>query len=189
MKLDLTEIAHSLGMNYTYEVDDEASDDIATGLAASEINLRSPVLGKLTFSNTGRLLLARGKISTSTEMECVRCLTRFPWQADLQIEEQFPLHPLAGSGKFDEALEDDDLMVDGDLDMADVVFQENTLDLTELIRQNLLVNAPLAVLCKADCRGLCSQCGRNLNEGDCGCSGEADAERHPFYEALQNWKS
>lgn len=187
MKFDLTEIAHSLGMTYTYEVDGEASDDLTSGLAAAGVTLHAPVRGRLTFTNTGQLLLARGSISTSMELECVRCLTRFPADVRMQIEEQFPLHPGAAIGEPDADFDPEEVMLEGDLDMADDLFQDNRLDLTELIRQNLLVNAPLAALCDQTCRGLCPHCGQNLNQGSCACPPDEDDSARPLKAALKDW--
>jgi uncharacterized protein len=49
--------------------------------------------------------------------------------------------------------------------------------LTETARQYFLTALPLSTLCKADCRGLCSRCGANLNEGRCTCDDEAPSSR------------
>ena len=43
------------------------------------------------------------------------------------------------------------------------------LNVDELIKNELLLNWPLKVLCREDCRGICKTCGRNLNDGGCGC--------------------
>ena len=44
-----------------------------------------------------------------------------------------------------------------------------TFDLDEIIREELILNMDMTVLCSEDCKGLCPRCGKNLNEGDCGC--------------------
>ncbi|MDD5729806.1 MAG: DUF177 domain-containing protein [Candidatus Omnitrophica bacterium] len=45
----------------------------------------------------------------------------------------------------------------------------HTLDLDPDIREEIVIDFPIKPLCKADCRGLCPNCGKNLNEGNCGC--------------------
>ncbi len=50
-----------------------------------------------------------------------------------------------------------------------VVAEQMQLDAEELLRDNLILWMPSKVLCKPDCKGLCDQCGKNLNEGECGC--------------------
>ncbi len=50
-----------------------------------------------------------------------------------------------------------------------IVAEQMQLDVEELIRDNLILWMPSKVLCKEDCKGLCDQCGKNLNEGECDC--------------------
>lgn len=184
LKLDLNEIAHSVGMLYTYEVDDDESQ-----LAAEDLRFQEPVRGRIQFSNTGQLLLARGRLDVIVDLECVRCLGHFPFRQEIAVEEQFPLHP--GTQPGGEELEDEDAMVQSDLDVAEDLYREGILDLTELIRQNVLVSVPLAPLCSEDCRGLCPRCGKNLNEGPCECSGEPDDQKASpptaLGDALSDW--
>jgi uncharacterized protein len=49
------------------------------------------------------------------------------------------------------------------------ILDDDIIDLSELVRQNLVVNLPTAVLCAPACLGLCPGCGKNLNEGPCQC--------------------
>ena len=51
------------------------------------------------------------------------------------------------------------------------------LDLREAIRQNLLLALPMKALCRENCAGLCSQCGKDLNEGSCDCVFEVEDDR------------
>lgn len=46
----------------------------------------------------------------------------------------------------------------------------DSIDLTEDLRQTLLLEIPQRALCRPDCRGLCARCGKNLNQGPCGCA-------------------
>lgn len=48
--------------------------------------------------------------------------------------------------------------------------QDTAIDITEDVRQELMLEYPLRPLCKPDCKGLCTKCGENLNEGDCKCA-------------------
>jgi uncharacterized protein len=46
------------------------------------------------------------------------------------------------------------------------------LDVSELVRQQLAVNLPMAPLCREDCQGICPECGQNLNLGPCSCANQ-----------------
>ena len=49
------------------------------------------------------------------------------------------------------------------------IYESDLLDITEPVRESLLLAVPLQALCREDCRGLCPVCGADRNEGDCGC--------------------
>lgn len=67
-------------------------------------------------------------------------------------------------------------------DVRRIVYEGDAIDLSEGLRQNLLLALPMKVVCREDCRGLCPRCGRNLNEGECGCRVE---DIDPRMEALR----
>ena len=50
--------------------------------------------------------------------------------------------------------------------------QEPVLDITDNIREEIILEYPVKSLCKEECKGLCPKCGKNLNEGMCGCKRE-----------------
>ncbi len=89
----------------------------------------------------GNFFVVRGKIFCRKKFICDRCLTEATENQEHDFEEE--LNP--------EEIVDDEI------------------DLTEIIRDNLLAGQPLKNLCKPDCRGLCPVCGKNLNNGRCEC--------------------
>jgi uncharacterized protein len=129
-----------------------------------------PVAGKIRFANTGELLLVTGKIHTSIKMECGRCLTEFTQPFNVDIEEEFRIEHI---GDVIQALP---LEEDDEAEIA--LISNNILNVTELVRQNLLLELPIQPLCNKDCKGLCPSCGENLNEKLCSCP--ADNIESPF---------
>lgn len=63
-----------------------------------------------------------------------------------------------------------------------VVFYRDDVPLRNLLLQQIYLELPEKILCKEDCLGLCPDCGANLNEGSCGCSGATD----PRWSGLQS---
>jgi len=59
------------------------------------------------------------------------------------------------------------------------------LDITEDVRAELLVEFPMLLLCREECRGLCPRCGADLNERNCGCSAKPDEGPSPW-DALRS---
>jgi uncharacterized protein len=165
MKLDLSEISQRPEMRVVVDVDQPCVEEAHFGCA-------EPVRGQLTFINGGDLLLIDGPIHTTIELPCDRCLEPARLKMDVVIEERFPLaevlHPRLPTEE--DAEFDNTLATVIHLDAGKPI-----LNLDELIRQQLVMDLPIQILCDPDCRGLCPQCGANLNRGDCGCEPEVVA--------------
>ena len=106
---------------------------------------------------------------------CSRCLA--PLDRPMTVESQF-----LGS-------KDPDLVGRGSHTLGsqdlDVVFlPEDTLDETELVREQFELHAPMHPLCTDDCKGLCPTCGKNWNKGPCQCRPEAERVPSALNRAL-----
>ncbi|MCS6831440.1 MAG: DUF177 domain-containing protein [Armatimonadota bacterium] len=168
MRLDLTEIAQHVGKQMSYEVDEPPG-------SIEDLHVLVPIQGNLRFTNTGDLLLVRGFLHTSVELECSRCLRLFEMPLFCEVEEQVELRAIAAR-----PFEHPQVTIVPE--KGDTLFLEgNILDLTELIRQMLLVALPIKPLHDAECKGLCPTCGADLNEGECSCERPAG---HPAFAAL-----
>ncbi len=161
MKLDLSEIASHLGKRIRYEIDEPPVADLGEDVAGV-----APVKGEVTFNNTGRHIVARGQFATSVEMDCSRCLGRYRMDVDLPIEEELQI-----AGHTPDMLEEEQ---EEELpeEEKEPLFVDNILDLTELIRESILMALPIKPLCDDLCKGLCPHCGTNLNEAQCSCPQE-----------------
>lgn len=100
-------------------------------------------------------LLVRGTVESQLRLVCVRCLKPFVFPITLDLEETFRL-PGTGPGS----------------DGAYVVSDDDWLDLAPLLREQTWVAIPMKPLCHSDCKGLCPQCGVNLNIESCTCDRE-----------------
>ena len=165
MRLDLSEISQRPNMRVVVDVDEPCVE-------GADFVCAEPVRGELTFVNGGDVLLIDGPIRTAIELPCDRCLEPARLPMEVPVEERFPLaevlHPRLPS-------EED---VEFDNTLATVVNLEAgkpILNLDELIRQHLVMNLPIQILCDPACRGLCPHCGANLNQGDCDCEPDAAA--------------
>lgn len=123
------------------------------------------IAGAVRFMRTNAGILAQGKLHAEAVLPCARCLapTRVP--VDVELEEVYaPTIDIVTGKSIKPEEEDQALWIDA----------HHILDLTEVLRQDVLLALPVHVLCKEDCRGLCPICGSNLNEGPCGCQPELD---------------
>lgn len=163
MKLDLTEIANIVGKRIRYEIDEEPFEELT-----SEIRSVDNIRGDATFSNTGSTIVVRGHFTTVVEVDCARCLSPYRMNLDVPIAEELllPGHaPEAAEEEFEELPEDE----------KEPLFENNIFDLTELLRQSILISVPIRTVCMEECKGLCPHCGHNLNEGPCECSPDQGA--------------
>ena len=61
---------------------------------------------------------------------------------------------------------------------------DSALDLSDLLREELLLFFPTKMLCKPDCKGLCCKCGKNLNDGPCDCQKDVDPRLESLLQLL-----
>jgi uncharacterized protein len=109
-------------------------------------------------------ILATGEVSTSWSGECRRCLGPAGGRLSVQVRELF----LAG----------------GDPEVTYPLAGEH-MDLEPMARDAVILELPLAPLCRPDCRGLCSSCGADLNKGPCSCPPQPLDPRWSALDALR----
>lgn len=81
-----------------------------------------------------------------------------------------------------------DRLYDNDKDKEDdesfYMIEANVIELAEFAMEFLELEVPIRYLCSDDCKGLCSKCGKNLNEGECDCPKK---EKNPAFKILDNF--
>ncbi|MCR4611212.1 MAG: DUF177 domain-containing protein [Lachnospiraceae bacterium] len=115
-------------------------------------------------------------ISCDTSLEvsipCDRCMTDVSYPFDISIDKSFKIV--------------DEKVV---LEDEEAYFNDNELDVDRLIFDEVLVNWPAKVLCKEDCKGMCPNCGTNLNTSSCDCVQEIkDPRMAKFQEVFREFK-
>lgn len=124
-----------------------------------------PLTGSIALMRTSQGILVTGGLETLLRGTCRRCLEQCDIRVKVALEEEF--YPTAGIG--DAPL---DGVAEEDRDDALLIDDRHTLDLTEVVRQELILASAEEVLCQMDCAGLCPQCGGNRNLGECQCAGD-----------------
>jgi uncharacterized protein len=123
------------------------------------------VRGTLRLSRTREGILVQGVLSLGVSDECYRCLAPVEREMQIAIEE---LYSTPGTHRATEFM----------------IGEDAILDLAPLLRDEALIADAQGVLCKPDCKGLCSSCGANLNEGPCECEAEIDPRFAKLKELL-----
>ena len=133
------------------------------------VTLARPLAVDLTAREVGDGVLVRGTLQTAVRLSCRRCLE--------PVEEEIDAHV--------------DLLVappmEGEEEGADgevyPLPRGDTLDLTDAVREHVVLETPALALCREECRGLCPTCGADLNQGDCDC---VPAAAESPWDALKN---
>ncbi len=116
--------------------------------------------GAATIGRTPQGLIVQANFSAETSLECVRCLNNFDYNLKWNLTELYAFNK--------KSVSESDLILPDDAH----------IDLQPLIREYALLEVPIKPICKPTCKGLCAECGEDLNLTDCGH--KDIAEESPF---------
>ncbi|MBI3361226.1 MAG: DUF177 domain-containing protein [Chloroflexi bacterium] len=122
--------------------------------------------GRVRLTRTPQGLYANGQIAGDVRAECGRCLEEVSQPLTARIAELFiypPEHAARGEA---------------------VVGEEGFINLAPIVREDMLLSAPMQALCRDDCKGLCPQCGANRNTETCACTDETSDPRLAALKSL-----
>lgn len=128
-----------------------------------KIFLNSPLNVKGNAYYDGEVVTLVGTITTAVKMQCSRCLNEVSYPISIEFEDEF--------SKLDPTEE------------GYLISEEETIDLTDMVTDNLILSMPVKVNCDENCKGLCPKCGKNLNKGLCDCTSD---DVDPRLEVLKN---
>lgn len=155
MFVNLTDVLTSEDKVLMMQVEADMTE-VAVGGEVFEILEKSPV--SLTFTNLGKGRAAvEGQAELLLALNCDRCLK--------PVREKMTLH-------FSREVHAPDMIMEqrDDEDDDDQNFMEGyQLNVEDLLNNEIIINWPSKVLCREDCKGICMQCGKDLNTGTCEC--------------------
>lgn len=157
VQLDLSELLHTPGMRVPCDVEVPCNSEL-------ELDCEGPVEGRITFTNTGNLLVVHGSVKVTLRTQCPRCLTEVVQPRAVPVDDEFTVLDNQVSARAD----DEEGLADPAL--IELWQDGHVLNLTELVRQSTVLEFPVEPLCRDDCRGLCPLCGCNRNETECECA-------------------
>jgi uncharacterized protein len=118
-----------------------------------------------------------GRVETTLELPCSRCLEPFTLPVEQTFDLRYQPHAL-NAGEGEREIEEDDLTT--------AFYEDDEIDLGQLMREQFYLALPMKPLCADDCKGLCPVCGTNLNRGACGCKRGWDDPRMAALRELKN---
>ena len=161
MLLDLSKIIACPGATVSFST----SLDLSDLRYGNCYPVDEPVQASGSVRNTAGVLVMTGKIFTTIHGVCDRCAS------DFDRDEEIPINVVLVTELSNEENEDEWVFpLEGD-----------SADLEDIVRTVFVLNMDSKLLCSDDCKGLCHRCGKNLNDGPCGCQKELD----PRFAALK----
>lgn len=167
MLFSLFELSSSEGRTLREELPFEM-EEISFQTGTFPILQKDPVT--LVLTNTGdKVIKLQVQGSVTVSIPCDRCLTEVPTRIDFASESKLDLK--LSEEERNEEKNEYSCLIGLDLDVDRLVYLE------------VLMNWPFKILCRPSCKGICSHCGKNLNEGPCSC---ADEPKDPRMAAISD---
>ena len=156
MQIHLSDITDSEGKHIQLQLDLDL-DKISFQMGDYLILEKTPI--ELDITNIGnKVLEMKGPGAVVVGIPCDRCLEQVAVKIPYEIDQKLDMKKSDTERVQD--LDENDYLTGMDLDVDRLVYLE------------VLMSWPLKVLCREDCKGICSRCGKNLNKGFCGCAEE-----------------
>jgi len=178
---------------------DRTYEPAAFGAESEDFRITSPVHLTADLTKSGLKFLLKGRLTTTLELACSRCLEAFEIPVDATLDLTFvpavePAKPVADTAAPARAKKsprhaNEDVELDGtevaDDDLGLAEYSGDEIDLGQMMREQFYLALPMKPLCRPDCKGLCPVCGKNRNRETCSCE---STWVDPRFEVLRNLK-
>ncbi len=158
MKIDIADAIKNEGEVYSEVYDGQLQDIEFMG----EVFRFPDVHVEADYSFDGEGVPVEGSFRAATQVSCSRCLKPLRYAVEFGFSEYFAKDPEQDEGIYP--------------------YTADVIELDTMLEDNIVMSLPMRFLCREDCKGLCPVCGRDLNEGECGCVPENGD--NPFKKAF-----
>ncbi len=160
MIIYIEDIKRDLGTQKSFCINDTVE---LSGEIGADKNTKATISANLKITNAGKFMLLTGQMSCTLNPVCCRCLENFELNLSIDITEEFRLKKQSAKEKRkpgETSTSNDDFFFE---------YSGSQIDISEALRQNILLNLPSRYLCDSACKGLCGSCGINKNLYACQC--------------------
>jgi len=154
MRLDITALLRETGKQDVYDIEEPP-------LVDEDVECTQPVKGKITFTNAGGALIIKGKANTQVALPCSRCGDYFEQPVALLIDESFELKQVSAGPRTMATVA---VVEEDENPIAAPLFDGSIFELTEMLRQYILLDEPTQPLPPALPDGRCAHCLRHAAE-------------------------
>ena len=173
MKIIIDEIPETGALDVKFSEDEHSLNSLFGQGLEKDFHFDFPVKGSFHISRESKNIFIDLEIAGSVKADCSRCLANF--KSPINSSSHLIFWP--GENIEEDGSEEEDF--------GKSFYYENHLNLEEILREEISLLLPFNPLCKKICKGLCSSCGQNLNNGDCSCSKVVVDRR---FEVLKGFK-
>jgi uncharacterized protein len=168
------------GLFLDFEEAPETFPALVEMIDAGDCKFLAPISTHLRVMRINDMVEVEGRVDTVVRLNCSRCLKDF----ETSLAAEFALtYTRALPEAMDESGEEETEVTAEEMGL--ILFQGEEIDLKDAIQEQVIMAFPQRPLCREDCKGLCPQCGADLNEGDCGCN---PPKFNKKFAALKNFK-
>jgi uncharacterized protein len=169
MRVNIDEIKEA-GLRRSWDVLREQLDDMVSGDRAG-YRARGAAHVDARLEKLERRVRIAARANAELTVACGRCLA--PVSMDVPVDFELTLVPAGEHGQESQGDQEGDRGPKGGSFAPDQAEEDTytgkVIDLDPIVREQILLALPAYPVCKESCRGLCTVCGANLNERECGC--------------------
>ncbi|MDT8421130.1 MAG: DUF177 domain-containing protein [Desulfuromonadales bacterium] len=161
MRLELDEISAG-GIVREYSIPAESFPELKELVDSGQMAFVTPVAFSLRLQRPGQMVELDGTLAVTIQEVCGRCL------ADLETRITSTFSLTFTPRKEEESGGEEEVELEAE-ELGLIAYEGDAIDLSESLQEQVIISLPISPLCKEDCRGLCAECGTNLNETSCAC--------------------
>ncbi|UCD81113.1 MAG: DUF177 domain-containing protein [Desulfobacterales bacterium] len=179
MDIHIEQIA-ARGLDLQFEETPQDFPVLAEMINQGECEFSAPIKTSLRVIRIADRVEVEGDVRTAVRLPCGRCLKSF----ETSLKSHFALTYTTRREEVEGMTEQDEVELHPE-QINRIYFQGETINLRDAIQEQVIMAFPLRALCSETCRGLCPQCGADLNAVDCGCSRRLSGSK---FAALKNFR-
>lgn len=168
MHINVVELKKAIGDTKHYQLEENLSP---VKLNGDTIKFVEPVKVSLDVTNAGTYLEVKGTITTVVQLNCGRCLKPYNYAVETEFNEHYYSAEVEKAG-----FEDDN--------DERIPFTGDFIDIDQEVINAVQLSLPMRQICSEECKGLCPQCGVNLNNEQCDCQEESIDPRMAVLQEL-----
>jgi uncharacterized protein len=169
-----------IGLDLEFEEKPEVFPVLSEMIDQGECKFLAPIKTALRAIRIEDMIDVQGDLNTLVRLPCGRCLKEYETPLKSRFELTY-VHRLPCTQE-DEISEEVEISA---AEMGLIYFEGENINLQDGIQEQVIMALPVRPLCNENCKGLCANCGHDLNEGDCGCNRQSADSRFAALKGLK----